>query len=143
MVNLEPAALDKVFQKLTSQLTFDFDKNYDLIRASLLEAFELGSQPNLPQISKIETHFLECDCHADEHTLKYTLHADSNYPDLTTSIYLHDWRPWYKKLWTAIKYLCGYACRYGHWDTFHLQAEDAPKLINLLERYNSLCQHRK
>ena len=139
--SVRPEQLNIIYNKLLSELTFETNKNLEIINDALTEAYQFGCCKNTTKIKPIiENHYFECVCLSPEHTLKFTLDQGDNYPDLHTSIYLNSYQSWYKKLWIGIKYIFGYPCKYGHWDTFHLTPEDTNKLINLLERYQNLCQ---
>jgi len=61
-----------------------------------------------------ETLFLECECHSDEHVLRWSLVADPKWPALYTSVFLCQYRNVFKRVWVAVKYVLGYKCRYGH-----------------------------
>ena len=86
------------------------------------------------------TEFFECECGSDEHTLRFVLSLDEGstprIPELYTSTFLSE-RVWYQRIWPGIKYIFGYKCRYGHWDVFSLQEEDAERLINLTQRFKT------
>lgn len=77
------------------------------------------------------TEFLECACHSDEHTLRFTLSLNEE-PVIYTSVFLGSY-PWgWKRFKTAVRYLFGYKCRYGHWDCFEMQSADAFRLQGML-----------
>lgn len=78
------------------------------------------------------THFFECKCSNDEHTIKFIFDKDEN--ELYTTIFLNNWYPWWKRCWIAVKYAFGYKCKYGHWDCWILQDEDVARLKALLEQ---------
>jgi hypothetical protein len=85
------------------------------------------------------TEFYECDCGSDEHTLRFILDLDKREtknpdPMIYTNVYLNNWEHWYKRVWTAIKYVFGYKCKYGHWDCFILRYEDADRMIAMLTK---------
>ncbi len=80
----------------------------------------------------MHTEFFECACFSDEHTLKFKYDPDEN--ELFTSVYLNQYRNIWKRFWVALKYLCGYRSKYGHWDCFILRPEDALRLRNLADR---------
>ena len=83
--------------------------------------------------------FFDCACLSEEHTLRFDLWDwTPEPPELYLSVFLNQWRPWYGRLWVAIKYLFGYKCRYGHWDNTIIRVEDAPRLQQLLGRYVEL-----
>jgi len=78
------------------------------------------------------TEFFECACFSDEHTLKFSYDPDEN--ELYTSVYLNQYRSIWKRIWVAIRYVCGYRTKYGHWDCFILRPEDAARLRSLVDR---------
>jgi len=39
----------------------------------------------------------------------------------------------FQRIWIAVRYVFGYECRYGHWDCWSLNIEDAESLKKLLE----------
>ncbi len=75
--------------------------------------------------------FFECQCFSDEHTLKFIL--DTEYKEIYTHVFLNEYSI-YNRILIAIKYIFGYKCKYGHWDSFLLKPEDAKRLISLLEK---------
>jgi len=81
------------------------------------------------------THYFECRCGSDEHTLRFTL--DKKEKEIHTSIFLNDYYPWWKRVWVGFRYACGYKCRYGHWDCWILRQEDADRLRTMLDE---LCE---
>lgn len=90
------------------------------------------------------TEYFECQCHSDEHTLKFSLDEDDG--SLYTSVFLHDYKPWYKKVWPAIKYIFGHTSKYGHWDCFEMQPKDHRRFIKLIQQAdrihsNSVLKH--
>jgi hypothetical protein len=78
------------------------------------------------------TEFFECQCYSDEHTLKFTY--DPQDDELYASVYLSQYRNFFQRIWTAVRYVFGYRSRYGHWDCFTLQREDAERLRGLLDQ---------
>lgn len=87
----------------------------------------------------LQNEYMTCECLSNEHTLRYVF-CKSEKPgddpsEIYTEVYLNDWRPWYKRVWVGIKYIFGYKCRYGHWDTFIMQREEATKLRKLLQEF--------
>lgn len=69
---------------------------------------------------------ISCSCHSPEHTLTYHINPEDK--EVYTSVYLHQYRPLYKRIWIAIKYIFGYKSRYGHWDCF---SADRSKILEL------------
>ncbi len=75
------------------------------------------------------TEYFECDCGSPEHALVFTL--DKDYNEIYTSVFLSHWRPWWHRIWIAVKYVFGYKCKYGHFDCFSMQRKDAKRLISM------------
>ena len=76
----------------------------------------------------LKTDYFECQCMGDEHLLKFV----SDEEDIWISIFLNQYRNIFKRIWIAIKYVFGYRCKYGHWDTWMLRPEDLPRLKKLI-----------
>jgi hypothetical protein len=81
---------------------------------------------------KMETEFFECACHSDEHTLKFSYDPEDN--ELYTSVYLCQYRNFFRHVWVAVRYVLGYRSKYGHWDCFTMQPDDALRLRGLLDK---------
>lgn len=97
------------------------------------------------------TEFYECECDSDEHTLRFILDLDENpikdktgksyprHPELYTSVFLNHYDQWYKRLWRGIKYIFGYKCKYGHFDSFTMKPGDAERMITMIEKFHAAC----
>jgi hypothetical protein len=86
------------------------------------------------------TEHFECECSSDEHTLKFTLDeltGDIADLEIWTSVFLNQGGFW-QRLRTAIKYLFGYKCKYGHFDCFIMRPVDVNRMMNLLQKYKEL-----
>lgn len=80
----------------------------------------------------LETHYFECECYSDEHALKFTFDPDDG--ELYLSVFLQK-RPFFKRLWAAIKYVFGYKSKYGDFESGTVfKPEDLEKLANLALR---------
>lgn len=77
---------------------------------------------------------MECACHSPEHTLHFVLDGAEN--EIHTEVYLNQYRGFFKRLWIAFKYVCGYQCRFGHFDCYTMNGfgglEQAKKLHKML-----------
>jgi len=98
------------------------------------------------------TEFFECECGSDEHTLRFILHLDNHpnnkeghvpMPELYTSVFLNHYDRWYKRLWRGIKYIFGYKCKYGHFDSFTMKPSDAERMIKMCETFSEACKNSK
>ncbi len=79
------------------------------------------------------THYFECRCGSTEHTIRFTLDKEDN--ELHTDIYLNQWRPLWKRIWVGIKYIFGYKCKYGDWDCWILNKDDAKRLRDMCSEF--------
>lgn len=74
---------------------------------------------------------ISCSCLSPEHTLTYNLNLEDK--EIYTSVYLNQYRPLYKRVWVAIKYIFGYKSVYGHWDCF---VADRSRILALKEFFD-------
>lgn len=79
-----------------------------------------------------ERQYYECECHSEEHTISFVYDEEDN--EIYLATFLNQYRNFFGKLLVAFKYIFGYKCKYGHWDTTIIQYKDVPKLIALLNR---------
>jgi len=78
-----------------------------------------------------EYYYFDCACSAPEHTIRFT--RDPKEGTVWMEVHLFNWRSIFKRIWVAIKYVFGYRCKYGNWDTCELHPADAEKMISLME----------
>lgn len=85
----------------------------------------------------MNNHYFDCDCASLEHTFCVTSedHEEDFPPQLYFHLQLNQYRNFFKRVWTAIKYLFGYECKYGHWDTVNISEDDVHRLIVLLHQH--------
>lgn len=81
--------------------------------------------------------YFECQCCSKEHVFCVTseLSNDNSPPELYFHFQLIQYRKFFKRVWIAIKYIFGYQCRYGHWDTINIGEDDTNRLIVLLHQH--------
>ncbi len=77
------------------------------------------------------SHFFECTCSSEEHTLRFVI--DNEDGEMYTSVFLNQYRSWWKTVWVGIKYIFGYKCIYGHWDCTIFSTEDVVRLRDLCD----------
>ena len=68
---------------------------------------------------------LVCECSSREHQIVIEYEPEDNL--VYCSIHLTN-NGFFSRFKTAIKYLFGYKCRYGHWDEFIFRVNHADKL---------------
>ncbi len=77
------------------------------------------------------THYFECRCGSDEHTVRFTV--DKEEGEIYTSIFLSQHRSILKRIFVGIKYVLGYRCSHGHWGNWILEEDDAKRLRDMCE----------
>lgn len=85
------------------------------------------------------SEFFDCGCGTQEHMIRFDMDTWSHdAPELFVSIYLNQYRPWWKRVIPAFKYLLNLKparCGFGHWDTWIMQYRDIPRLQALLSDF--------
>jgi len=98
--------------------------------------WKLGFAPELNKIRayskmKDKAEIMVCQCSSTEHQVVYYHNQSDN------EVYMHihlSSRPWWKRIWPAVKYLFGHKSRYGNWDEFILGPEHVGQLRELADR---------
>lgn len=85
------------------------------------------------QENNMKSHYIECDCHSTEHTIKFLYDEDEK--DLYFEVQLCQTKSFWGRVWAAIKYVFGYECRYGHWDCFLFSIDEAKATEKILQRF--------
>ena len=80
--------------------------------------------------SPMQNQYFECCCNSDEHTLKFVYDPDDG--EVYTSTFIRHWRPWWKRVWVAMKYVFGYTSKYGHFDCTIIRFDDLERLQELI-----------
>ena len=83
------------------------------------------------------SYFFECGCHSNEDILKFDLCKGEDYKEIYLSIFL-DNGPWWTRLWLGLKYIFGYKCKYGHFNCWTMNEEDAQRLKKMVEDFEAL-----
>lgn len=78
----------------------------------------------------MKNHFVVCACSSSEHTVRF-IHSEHD-KELYTEVYLNNHRSFFKRVWVAIKYICGYTSKYGHFDCALFTKDEAQKLRDFL-----------
>jgi len=99
-----------------------------------------------------ESDLFLCDCGSIEHQIVFQVYdySEGLTPDeltkwpieerqaMSMSVFLNQYRGFFKRLWVAVKYVFGYKCRYGHFDCVILETKDAERMIKGLQGYLAL-----
>jgi hypothetical protein len=81
--------------------------------------------------------YIECECHSDEHTIKFERTDECLLEDgeteVTISVQLCKRLGFFSRCWAATKYVFGYECKFGHWDCVCLGSFEQGQLYGLLK----------
>lgn len=80
--------------------------------------------------------YIECECSASEHSIRFIYFPAylKDSPELYMSTFLAHYGFW-GRLWSAIKYVFGGNCRYGHFEETVLSTKQAQEIIDLMQEY--------
>ena len=87
--------------------------------------------------SDIIEEYFGCDCFSAEHQFRLLL--DTEEKELYLDVHLHQYRNLFQRIVSAIKYIFGYKCKYGNFDTVIIRKEDIPRLKALVDRSEKVC----
>lgn len=73
-----------------------------------------------------------CECNSTDHQMIFLYDNEDNHPVCYTHVHLSK-LPFWERLMYGIKYIFGYQCRYGAFDEFIFNPEDADKLQKVVD----------
>ncbi len=85
--------------------------------------------------------YFECDCRSPEHTLKFSIDYDPDFPNtslLCVETYINQYRNFCRRFVVAIAYFFGYKSRCSDFDTFIFKDQDIEELQSLLKEFKKL-----
>jgi hypothetical protein len=83
----------------------------------------------------LKTKYVECACSSAEHTIRLVLDKEEH--EIYLEVFLANHDSFIKRGITAIKYLFGYKCRYGHFEGALLTQPQIRELINTFIEFDS------
>lgn len=92
-------------------------------------------------VTPIQHRYVECDCHGDEHVLRFAFDPDEG--ELYTSTFLCHYQRWYKRVWPAIKHIFGYKSRYGHFDNTVISGDNLYELRDIVDHAIDVIEKKK
>lgn len=87
----------------------------------------------MKKVQDNKTYYFQCDCSSQEHT--FGMEFDAAEKEVVIHVQLCQYRSIWKRLVVAVKYVFGYECKYGHWDTTMMNEEKFMDLYNLMTRF--------
>jgi len=79
------------------------------------------------------TYFFECQCGMTEHVLRFTLNIEE--PEIFASVFLDYQLPRYRRIWSALKYVFGYKCEYGHFGSWIMEEADVGRFKEMVAKF--------
>ena len=67
--------------------------------------------------NNLESAVLLCDCGSAEHQILIHMDKDDGYREVILSPHLVTYRNIFKRIKVAVRYIFGYKCKYGSWDS--------------------------
>ena len=80
-----------------------------------------------------EMEIMICDCNSINHQAKFYYAKGENYDIFNVLIHLTTYKNVFKRIWYALKYVCGYTSNYGAWDEFIISQDNKVKLYEFLK----------
>ena len=83
----------------------------------------------------MKEHFIVCECSSQDHTICVRYCDDMDGDQICwIEVQLHQYRSFFQRIVIAIKYIFGYQCRYGHWDSTSINISSGEKLVDFLNK---------
>jgi hypothetical protein len=76
--------------------------------------------------------FTICDCQDPEHQFVLTYYEDDEEKEMYMQVHLVNYDNFFRRLWTAVRYLFGYRSRYGEFDEVVLNLDSVRTLVDFL-----------
>lgn len=89
---------------------------------------------------ELERHHFDCQCSDFGHIFRLTY--DPIDADVTLTVSLNHFDPWYKRIWNAVRYVFKRTTPYGHYDVTILRQQDYARFHALLDR-SAEMMHRQ
>jgi len=86
-----------------------------------------------------------CECHSTEHQLVFHYDEDEFLGQVQPSIYVHvnlNKKNFWERLVHGVHYILGYKCRYGAFDEFIFNPDDADRLQEVVD-YLRKCKPKE
>lgn len=88
---------------------------------------------------KPEIHYVECQCSCSDHVIRFvysqTIAEPLYEPDLFLEVQLSQFNNVFRRIWIAVKYICGVKNNCGNWGETLIGIEQADQIIKLMEKY--------
>lgn len=79
------------------------------------------------------TDILLCSCGSHEHQIIIHKDIDDDVKSVSIHYHLTTYRNIFKRMWIAIKYVFGYKCKYGEWDSIIIDENNYKPLKDVID----------
>jgi hypothetical protein len=86
----------------------------------------------MSEIKDSEREIFVCDCNSLEHT--YSIWYEKDYNELYIEPSISISNNIFKRIWVSIKYIFGYKCAYGNFDSLIINVDDMPRIKRYLDK---------
>jgi len=83
--------------------------------------------------------YIECCCASPEHVIRFISDPENN--EVYIEVQLCGYKNFIERTWSAIRYIFGYECKYGHWDGALLQEAEIKNLENLIKEHKKAVKN--
>lgn len=94
----------------------------------------VSASAKLPSNGGFEDHFIVCSCTGSDHVLRFFFDKDSEDPDMYSTVFLAEHSLW-KRIKLAVRYIFNSTCRYGHFQEFIFDRDNAAQLKDVLSQF--------
>ena len=90
---------------------------------------------------KLKKYLVLCDCKSSEHQviLQYFEDEKPEWQELYIDVHLYDYKNFFKRIWTGIRYIFGYKSKYGKFDEIVVNPTEVREIINFLQAFLEKC----
>jgi hypothetical protein len=85
-----------------------------------------------------EHDFFLCECGSVEHQFVVTIDPEDEHQECWIEIHLNPLYGFWKRAWLAIRYVFGYHCKYGNFNTVIIDGNNAVRLRDLMQKFLDL-----
>jgi len=83
------------------------------------------------EIENLKNEYFECACHCNDHLMIACLNREDN--ELYIQMHLLPHKNIFRRMWLAVKYIFGYRSKFGDYEEFIFNNDDAERLIAILK----------
>lgn len=90
-----------------------------------------------------ESVWVDCECLAAHHAIRMWHMNEEDWNEFIIEMRVHQYRPFWKRLINAFRYIFNFDNRDGYYDSFHLRYEDVDKMVAMMLEYKRRREEKK